>query len=379
MPAPASYVLEVGGSPADQQLMDTIQQLEVEDHADLADMLRIRLGAIVREDGSAWTVLDDQRFTRLAEVKVSARVAGQVEPLIHGYVVDVRANLSNQPGASTVDVVGMDGFVLMGLEEKVKAWPNKSDSDIATQIFGDYGFSTDVDSTQPARQENDVTTLQRGNDLQFVRNLAQRNGFEFYLDLDSQGSIVAHFHAPRVQTRTQGVLNVNLGSDTNVDDFNARYDMMRATTASVTGLDVSSANKQPAQVTSSELAPLGQSPTVPADKPRKVLLSQTGLSDAGELRTLAQAVVDRSGWAITAEGSLTTAAFQAVLHAKEPVLVRGAGRQFSGTYYVERVLHVFASDGYTQKFTLRRNASGLSGSENFKEDNAADPQPARSL
>jgi phage protein D len=372
-------VLEVGGSPASAALIEAIQQLEVEDHADLADMLRMRVGAAVRDDGAAWTLLDDALFTRLAEVKVSARVAGQVEPLIHGYVIDVRASLSNQPGTSTIDVVAMDASVLMSLEEKVKAWPNKSDGDIATQVFGDYGFTTDVGSTQPARQEADVTTLQRGNDLQLIRKLADRNGFEFYLDLDASGGVVAHFHAPRLQTRTQGVLNVNLGSDTNVDDFNARYDMMRATTASVTGLEVSSANKQPAQASSSALPSLGQSSTVASDRPRTVLLSQTGLSDAGELRTLAQAVVDRSGWAITAEGSLTTAAFQAVLRAKEPVLVRGAGRQFSGTYYVERVLHVFGGDGYTQKFTLRRNASGLAGGENFREDHTADPQPARSL
>jgi len=51
--------------------------------------------------------------------------------------------------------------------------------------------------------------------------------------------------------------------------------------------------------------------------------------------------------------------------------VRGVGRQFSGRYYVERVLHQIGGDGsYTQKFTLRRNATGLTGRENFRADDA---------
>jgi hypothetical protein len=50
--------------------------------------------------------------------------------------------------------------------------------------------------------------------------------------------------------------------------------------------------------------------------------------------------------------------------------VRGAGQQFSGTYYVERVHHVLTADSYKQSFTLRRNALGLSGRESFVETTA---------
>ena len=66
--------------------------------------------------------------------------------------------------------------------------------------------------------------------------------------------------------------------------------------------------------------------------------------------------------AITAEGELNTVAYGGMLRAKRPIMVRGAGRQFSGTYYVERVHHIFTPESYTQRFTLRRNAVGLAGS-----------------
>ena len=52
-------------------------------------------------------------------------------------------------------------------------------------------------------------------------------------------------------------------------------------------------------------------------------------------------------------------------------MVRGVGQQFSGRYYVERVLHTISGDGtWTQRFTLRRNATGLTKRENFRSDDA---------
>jgi phage protein D len=115
---------------------------------------------------------------------------------------------------------------------------------------------------------------------------------------------------------------------------------------------------------------MGNAPALGGDRPRKVLLSQTGLAETGELQAYAQAVADQSAWAITAEGELNTVAYGGVLRTKRPVEMRGAGRQFSGTYYVERVLHTLRGDEYTQRFTLRRNALGLTGQERFVEDGA---------
>ena len=76
-----------------------------------------------------------------------------------------------------------------------------------------------------------------------------------------------------------------------------------------------------------------------------MLLSQLGMAQAGEVQRYAQAVVDRSSWSIVAEGELNTVAYGGVLKAKQPVMVRGVGQQFSGRYYVERVLHTIAGDG----------------------------------
>jgi hypothetical protein len=364
-----SYKLFVDGSEAPAELIAAIQQVEVEDHAELAGILRLRIGIGVRPDGSGWTVLDDGTFARLTRVKLSATAgSANAQTLLDGYVVETSVSFSTQPGQSVLTVVVMDASVLMNLEEKVKRWPASADSDIATSIFGDHGFATQVTATGQAHAEEQQTMIQRGTDIRFLQHLAQRNGYECYVESDPQsGEIKGHFHPPDVQQQPLGVMSINLGEATNVDSFQLRYDMLRPVHAAVNGLETDDASAQALTADAASLALLGATATVPTDKPRKVLLADTGLAYGGDWQTLAQAVVDRASWAVTAEGELNTSTFGAILRAKRTVSVRGVGRLFSGTYYIQRVLHTFSSAGHKQRFTLRRNAVGLAGNESFAE------------
>lgn len=378
MTAPSiAYTLQVAGSPAEPATLDSIQSIEVEDHAELADIARLKLTTAVAGKDKTWTIIDDPICSRLAHVKIGVRLsAGGATPLLDGYVVDVRAVLGSEPGRSSVEVVAMDGTVLMDLEEKVRAWPDQPDSAVADAIFGEYGFDVDVQSTEFVRQETDVTTMQRGSDIRFLRKLAERNGFECFLDTGDSGRTTGHFHPPRLDQTTQTVLSVNMGPATTLDQFKVRYDMLSATIASASGIDAHDVSDQPVQAPSTSQKALGEASTVPADRPRTKLLTGNGMSRSGELQTLAQAVVDRSSFAITADGIANAAVIGQVLRAKQPVLVRGAGLQFSGQYYVHRVLHRFSSGAYQQHVTLKRNAAGLTHRESFQDDNSIPPQPA---
>jgi phage protein D len=370
-----SFTLNVNGAPASSQLLNAIRRIEVEDHAAMADMLRLRLGVAVRDDGSGWTILDDDLFTRLARMKVSVTVgSAQAVELIDAYVVEVDTNFESTPNGSELVVTGMDSTVLMHLEEKVKPWPNMKDSEVASAMFSDgaYGFTPVVEETKWSRQENDHTLIQRGTDIQFLHQLADRNGYECFVESNDAGQVEGHFHPPKHDGQPQGTLTVNMGSATNVNKFRARFDMLGPTTATASTLDPSDASSQKADSDSPTQAEgMGDKPAVPADRPRKVLLSQLGMAQAGEVQLYSQSVVDRSSWSIVADGEVSTITYGALLKAKQPVMVRGVGRQFSGRYYVERVLHVISSDGtYVQRFSLRRNATGLTGRENFKSDDA---------
>lgn len=373
MPA-VTYTVSIDGAPASQELLQAIQQIEVEDHANMADMLRLRVVIGVKDGCAGWSFIDDDLFSRLVNIKIAVAVgSGRAETLINAYVIETNATFANQPGSSILNVVAMDPTVLMNLEEKVKPWPNMADSDVANAIFSspEYKFTPIVDATRWRRQENDQTMIQRGTDIQFLQQLARRNGFEVYVETNGlTGVVEGHFHAPRLNLPPQGVLSVNMRDATNVNSFNARFDMLRPSSAQATNLDVESRENQQAQVGSSQLTALGRETALAAQRQRRVLPSQTGLTRTGELQAYAQAMADQSALAINAEGELNTVAYGGLMRAKRPILVRGAGQQFSGTYYVERVHHILTPDSYRQHFTLRRNAVGLSGRESFVTSSA---------
>jgi phage protein D len=368
MPA-VSYSLFINDLPAGPDLLQAIRQLEVEDHADMADMVRMQVVIGVKDGCSGWSVIDEDIFARLTKLRIDVTVgSGRPETLMVAHVVETNATFANQPGSSILNVVAMDPTVLMNLDQLTKAWPNASDSDVANSIFsaGKYRFTPIVDQTSWRRQENDQTLMQRGTDMQLLQQLAQRNGFEVYVETNGfTGQVEGHFHAPRLTQPPQGTLSVNMRDATNVNSFNARFDMLRPATAEATNLDVASREDQQSEATTSQLPALGQQASLATSQQRRVLPSGTGLTRTGELKTYAQALADRSSLAITAEGELNTVAYGRLMRAKRPIMVRGAGRQFSGTYYVQRVHHVFTPESYVQSFTMVRNATGLEGSESF--------------
>jgi phage protein D len=370
-----AYRLTIGGTPATAEVLAAVKKIEIEDHASMADMMKLHLGVAVRENGNGWTVLDDDLFHRLVDLRVTVTVGtGPAMPLIEAYVVHVDTTFSNDPGSSELVVTAMDPTVLMHLEEKVKTWPNMMDSDVASAIFSDgaYRFTPVVDSTQWSRQENDHTLTQRGTDIQFLQHLAERNGYECFVALNDAGVVEGHFHKPKADAPPQGVLTVNMGSATNVNSFQAKFDMIAPSVAKAATIDPDDASGQTADSSQAEQADtMGGSSATPTDRPRTVLLSGLAMAQSGEVQRYAQSVVDWSSWSIVAEGTLDTVAYAKVLRAKQPVMVRGVGQQFSGRYYVERVLHTISSDGtWTQNFSVRRNATGLTRRENFRSDDA---------
>lgn len=373
MASQITYALAVDGTPASPALLNAVKQIDVEDHTEMAAMLRLRLAVAVRDDGSGWTLLDDDTFPRLTRLRLSITVgSGKALPVIEAHVIETATQFTSDPGGSLLVVVAMDPTVLMHLEERVKPWPNMKDSDVASAIFSDraYQFTPVVDDSRWSRDENDHTLIQRGTDIHFLQQLADRNGFECFVELNADsGALEGHFHPPRHDAQPQGVLTVNMGEATNVDRFRARFDMLGPTTAEATTLDVEDGSDQSGEAETATQEGLGREEATANDRPRKVLLSQLAMARSGEAQRYAQAVVDRSSWAIVADGELNTVAYGGVLRAKRPVMVRGVGRTFSGRYYVERVLLSIGGDGScTQRFTLRRNALGLTGRERFQSD-----------
>jgi phage protein D len=278
-----------------------------------------------------------------------------------------------------VEVSGMDTGVLMSLEEKIASWENMADSDIVQQILGDYGVQVTADTTPTVHQDTDTTVLQRATDIQFVRDLARRNGLEFYFETDDKsGNITGYFRAPQLDGTPQADLAIQFADQSNLKSFSAHLSATRPLNVKTQQMDVKANSPNSGQVSDTVLTKLGDkdatsliggalgSLVTPKDAQAQMLVLGTPTSNATELTSIAQAVRDEAGWFIAAQGEVNSDAYQAVLRPRRLVLVKGAGKSFSGKYYVTKVVHEIKVDGsYTQKFEARRNARDVDGSEQF--------------
>jgi hypothetical protein len=405
--AQRAYQIAFGGTPAEQDLYGDVLMLRIEESISLASTFELQL-ATKRSDTGVWDYLDDARLALLAKVSIKVGFTGSgglsaalgasvgtpggndgLIALFDGYVTSVNLDVDSQPGNSRIEVCGMDTSVLMSLEEKIATWQNMSDSEIAQQILGGYNVAIQADSTATVHQQDQTTIVQRASDVQFVRDLAQRNGMEFYFQTDpSTGAVTAYFQAPQLGGKPQPDLSVQFGDQSNLRSFSARLTAQRPLAVKIVQIDVSQNSANTAQVTDTQLAKLGASDANalvggplsslvnPKDVQAQMLVQGPPTSNATEMQTIAQAVRDEAGWFIDAQGEINSEAYQAVLRPHRLVLVKGAGNAYSGKYYVTRVEHELKGDGsYTQRFEARRNARDVDGSEQFAASDLGLPIP----
>ena len=362
-----AFALTLAFAPAPPPIVEAVREIEIECSVDVASAFALRLG-LSRTALGDWSPLDLGLFRPLLPVSVRIQAESALpEAVINGFVSAQHVTYADEPGEAVLEVTGMDATLVMNLEEKVTAWPNLPDGAIATAIFGQHAIVPRVQPTSPVLIEPEGQIVQRGTDIRFLRRLARRNGFECFVQPEPiTGVDQGFFRPPELVGAPQAVLNVAMGNETNVSEFDVRYDMVRPTTVVAAALDAATKAPQPALAPAALQAPLGLEPTLTRVLPPPVLRpAETGLMRSADLQTAAQAIVDRTSLAVTATG--VTGPEIGVLRPGGLVNVRGAGRELSGSYYLTRVRHTIGPDSYAQQFEAVRNAVGLTGAELFME------------
>ena len=360
---PIGFMLQIAFAPAPQPLVDAVEEIVVDSTLDQASALRMRFG-IAQTDLGDWTVLIEDVFRPLVPVTVRVQTDVLPEAIITAYVSKQEASYGDVAGTSTLEVSGLDKTLLMNLQENVMLWANFPDSAIATMIFGRNTLVPMVQPTSaPTLAEPEGSILQRGTDIRFLRRLAERNGFDCYVQPEPLSGLEQGFFRPRQTVGLpQAVLNVAMGEETNVMGFRIRDDMTRPTTAVAANLDTLTKAPQPAVAPASIQPPMGIQPTLTRVLPPPIVRPvDTGLVHTSDLQTLALAIADRSSFAIVAEGEVGPAV--GILRPGGVVNVRGAGRNYNGSYFVTRVTHTITRDDYKQRFEAVRNAATMTGAE----------------
>lgn len=299
-------------------------------------------------------------FDPKVRVILVVTVSGISTVLMDGVITQQEVDVANEAGSSTLTITGQDLTVLMDLVEKnADSFPNKSDAESATQIiagYAQYGIApTVIPEVFPFAPSSDVqTNFQQGTDLAYLNQLAQDNGYVFYLDPGPAPGQSTGYWGPEKRTGTpQPALTVNSDAASNVEQLTFTFDGTARQDPSA--LVQSEANRGVSGITAPELSriypPLAKKPA-PALK--QVLLADTANQDPQQVKAQLLALVAQSADAITASGTLDVVRYGQVLRPRELVGVRGAGVTYDGNYYVSSVTHNLKRGEYTEDFTLAR-------------------------
>ena len=210
--------------PAPYEVMCAVSHVKVINEGDGNDGFQITF-TLGRDKVADYGLLASGALDPDQRVAIGLLLGTSPEPLINGVIYHHQVSPSNEPGLSTFTVTGRDVSVLLDLEEKNDQFKNQPDFVIVNGILNNYAG----DGVVPPHQVTPTTdvpleiqrvTRQHETDLQFLRRLAQRNGFVFYLEPRTLGVTGAYWGAESRLGLPQPALSINLGQATNVTSLN---------------------------------------------------------------------------------------------------------------------------------------------------------------
>jgi hypothetical protein len=371
---PSFFIVQIAMAPLPRLLVDALASIEVETSIGRASMVRLSFD-LSRDFMGDYDAVSLPIFRPNTPLTIRLALGLPVPfALVNAYVTEAKLFAGNEPGRSSLEVVAADALgTIMGQRQDPFTWPNCPDSAVAAAIFSSYGIIPAVVPTPPLRTMFDTTTTQRSADSAYLSQLAARNGYDLFIQPEPlSGRDMGHFRPPLTVPIPQGVLSIDFGRQTNLRSFRANNDMLGPTSMMGFTSDPNTRLPIPYVAPVATEMPMGLEPNLLRILPPPIeRMAATDAASPQEAQVAAMARATASSRSVSCNGKIDGIKFARALHCGEPVLVRGAGRENSGLYYVDSVTHRISRDDYAQSFTGWRNAVGLTGAEIFLDPFAA--------
>jgi phage protein D len=344
--------IAVGGTP-DPDLSDAVW-VEVHERMGEPTTYRIRYDIDIVEGD--FPTLADARLDAGSMLSVIAPLNGVNNYLVKGPVTGQSVHYSHGGGGSYLEVIGADSSITLDRETKSVLWSDVTDADAVTSIVGS-GYTPDVQPTPAVHSAAKHPLVQRDSDFRFVRRLARRNGYLFWVDCDAQGAETAHFRRPKLDGQAAMNIDINLATNS-VVALDLSWDVERPTSVVAAQLNLNDKTTIDGNVAKSPLDPLGTKSLSDITGDTRSILLVAPVDDAGDLQARGEGALIEAGWFVRASCQTSVNALNAIIRANTVVALRGVGSRHSGKYYVSSVLHRIDTAGHMMDVELIRNGWG---------------------
>lgn len=347
--------------PVPQEVLDALTGVQVVTNAgDAASGFELTFALSTNSPLHALFLVAGGQSIPLVRVIIAVTINGATEVLMDGVMTHHEVKPGTDAGQATLIVKGKDLTAVMDYVEFNVPYPAMPGEARVGLMLAKYAMFGIIPMIIPSVLLDVPIPLekipgQKGTDLNYIRWLAKRVGYVFYLESGPVPGTSRAYWGPEIKVGIpQPALNVDMGAHTNVESLSISYDteskelpvifILNKETKAIIGIpvpDVTPLNP-----------PLGLIPPIP-----KGIKPAPGMAKYSPVEALliGLAKAAKSSDAVTASGSLDVLRYGRVLRARQLVGVRGAGLAFNGLYYVKSVTHMIKRGEYKQNFTLSRN------------------------
>ncbi len=345
-------------SPAPMEVLSALASVEVQNDSEKGDGFKITF-SLGKDKTGDFTLLNNGALDPFNRVIIGVLLGVTPEVLIDGIITHHQIEPSNEPGMSTLTVIGTDLSVMLDLEEQNEKFENQPDFIIATRLLSKYAKYGIMPSPTPT---SDIPIMlqriprQCGTDSRFLKKMADRNGFVFYIEPVTFGVSKAYWGPENRLGLPQPALSINLGEFTNVKSLHFSNDSLAGVESEGSFIEPMTKMSLPIpRLPSLKIPPLSRSPV---EARRKIKERHSANRNPSQAATSAMAAATNAPDPVKGEGVLDTVKYGHVLRARGLVAVRGAGLSYNGDYIVKSVTHTIKKGEYTQSFSLSRDGIG---------------------
>lgn len=300
-------------------------------------------------------------LTPALRVMLIVTMNGIPQPLFDGVMTNIEVQPGGSGSAGTVTVTGEDLTKVMDTQDwsglPMPAMPIEARVALLCAKYAAYGLLPLIVPCLFPEVPIPVERIptQQGTDLAYIRQLAERVGYVFYIEPGPvAGTNIAYF-GPEIKIGVpQPALNVDMDALTNVEQMSFSFDPTKGVLPIV--YIQNQMTRLPIPIPIPNINPL-QPPLGVLSTP---LSNITSLKDTANMTPMAAisrglAEAKRSQDAVTASGELNVLRYGRPLRARSLVGVRGAGLAYDGLYFVASVRSTLKRGEFRQSFELTRN------------------------
>jgi len=347
--------------PVPQVVLDSLTSVEVTTASGRASGFQLQFSIDIRSPLQTILLLAGGSLPPLMRTILIATIDGVPNVLIDGVVTHVETSPGIEKGMTTMTVTGEDLTAVMNwIDFSGFPFPAMPPEARVAIIVAKYAFlgivplvipSILIDVPIPIQE----IPRQQGKDYEYVKSLADRVGYVFYMDPGPVPGMNVAYWGPEIRVGVpQPALNINMDAYDNVESLTFTFDAEKKRLPVL--MIQEPITKAPIPIPVPDITPLNPPLGLIPPLPKHIDF----ISETADLNPLQAAVIGltkaaKSSDAVFGTGSLDVTRYGHILKARSLVGVRGAGTAFDGLYYVTEVKHKIKRGEYKQDFKLVRN------------------------